>query len=79
MAEKTETKPKRAAKPKAAAEEASSSNVVIIKGKRPAVVFELADGEFTRIILSTNHAAKLINRLKLTAEPDDGDAQTSGS
>ena len=52
---------------------------VIVKGKRPAVVLELADGEFTRIILSTNHAAKLINRLKLTGEPDDGDAQTSTS
>ena len=42
-----------------------------------AVVLELADGEFTRIILSTNHAAKLIDRLKLPVELDESDAQPS--
>ncbi|WP_136708353.1 hypothetical protein [Agromyces sp. H66] len=41
------------------------SDFVIIKGKRQAVVLELNAGEFTRIILSTNHAAALIDRLKL--------------
>ena len=46
------------------------SDFVIVKGKRQAVVLELAAGEFTRIILSTNHAAELIDRLKLTATPD---------
>ena len=52
------------------------SDFVIVKGKRQAVVLELADGEFTRIILSTNHAAKLINRLKLPLGFDDPDAQS---
>ena len=47
---------------------------VIVKGKRPAVVLELANGEFTRIILSTNHAARLIDRLKLTVPPAAADA-----
>ena len=46
------------------------SDFVIIKGKRQAVVLELNPGEFTRIILSTNHAATLIDRLKLTDEPE---------
>lgn len=46
------------------------SDFVIIKGKRQAVVLELNAGEFTRIILSTNHAAALIDRLKLTDEPE---------
>jgi hypothetical protein len=41
------------------------SDFVIVKGKRPAVVLELAGGEFTRVIVSTNHAAKLIDSLKL--------------
>ncbi|WP_448002252.1 hypothetical protein [Agromyces bauzanensis] len=47
------------------------SDFVIIKGKRQAVVLELNAGEFTRIILSTNHAAALIDRLKLTDEALD--------
>lgn len=46
------------------------TDFVIIKGKRQAVVLELSAGEFTRIILSTNHAAALIDRLKLTDEPE---------
>ncbi len=41
------------------------SDFVIVKGKRQAVVLELAAGEFTRIILSTNHSAALIDRLAL--------------
>ena len=41
------------------------TDFVIIKGKRQAVVLELAAGEFTRIILSTNHSAALIDRLAL--------------
>jgi hypothetical protein len=41
------------------------TDFVIVKGKRQAVVLELAAGEFTRIILSTNHSAALIDRLAL--------------
>ncbi len=50
---------------------------VIVKGKRQAVVLELSGGEFTRIILSTNHSAALIDRLRLT-EPST-DVETDGS
>ena len=50
------------------------TDFVIIKGKRQAVVLELAAGEFTRIILSTNHSAALIDRLKLTVPPTATDA-----
>ncbi|KQM82137.1 hypothetical protein [Agromyces sp. Leaf222] len=46
---------------------------VIVKGKRQAVVLELAAGEFARIILSTNHAATLIDRLKLGETPSDAE------
>ena len=46
------------------------TDFVIVKGKRQAVVLELAAGEFTRIILSTNHSAALIDRLKV--EPPTG-------
>ena len=50
------------------------TDFVIIKGKRQAVVLELAAGEFTRIILSTNHSAALIDRLKLPVPPTATDA-----
>jgi len=50
------------------------TDFVIIKGKRQAVVLELAAGEFTRIILSTNHSAALIDRLELTVPPTATDA-----
>ena len=53
------------------------TDFVIVKGKRQAVVLELADGEFTRIILSTNHSAALIDRLKLTEPPAEADQSTS--
>ena len=53
------------------------TDFVIVKGKRQAVVLELADGEFTRIILSTNHSATLIDRLKLTEPPAEADPSTS--
>ena len=49
------------------------TDFVIVKGKRQAVVLELAAGEFTRIILSTNHSAALIDRLKVEP-PTDADA-----
>jgi hypothetical protein len=49
------------------------ADFVIVKGKRQAVVLELAAGEFTRIILSTNHSAALIDRLKLTEPPTETD------
>lgn len=56
------------------------SDFVIAKGKRPAVVIELAAGEFTRLIVSTNHAGALIDRLKLNSPPPaaepDADAET---
>ncbi|MDR6905633.1 hypothetical protein J2X63_001319 [Agromyces sp. 3263] len=49
------------------------TDFVIVKGKRQAVVLELADGEFTRLILSTNHSATLIDRLKLNEPPSVAD------
>lgn len=51
------------------------TDFVIVKGKRQAVVLELADGEFTRLILSTNHSATLIDRLKLNEPPSVADGQ----
>ncbi|MDQ2661711.1 MAG: hypothetical protein M3Y52_07550 [Actinomycetota bacterium] len=50
------------------------SDFVIVKGKRQAVVLELAAGEFTRIILSTNHSAALIDRLALGEPPPEPEA-----
>jgi len=50
------------------------TDFVIVKGKRQAVVLELAAGEFSRLILSTNHAAALIDRLKLTEPPTEAEA-----
>ncbi len=40
-----------------------------IKGKRQAVVLDLMDSEFSRVLLSTNHALHLVESLKLPA-PD---------
>ena len=53
------------------------TDFVIVKGKRQAVVLELADGEFTRLILSTNHSATLIDRLKLNEPPSAADGQSA--
>ena len=50
------------------------TDFVIIKGKRQAVVLELAAGEFTRIILSTNQSANLIDKLKLSEPPTEADS-----
>ena len=50
------------------------TDFVIVKGKRQAVVLELDAGEFTRIILRTNHSAALIDRLKVEP-PTDADTQ----
>lgn len=36
-----------------------------IKGKRQAVVIDLVDADFSRVILSTNHAPTLIASLKM--------------
>jgi hypothetical protein len=44
------------------------ADFIIVKGKRQAVVLELAGGEYARLIVSTNHAAELIDRLKVSAE-----------
>jgi hypothetical protein len=52
------------------------TDFVIVKGKRQAVVLELAAGEFTRVILSTNHSAALIDRLKVEP-PTDADGQAA--
>ncbi|WP_438856204.1 hypothetical protein [Agromyces sp. M3QZ16-3] len=52
----------------------SGSDFVLVKGKRQAVVLELSDGEFGRLVLSTSRATELIDRLKVGA-PDDDDAQ----
>ncbi|WP_308798404.1 hypothetical protein [Agromyces silvae] len=41
------------------------ADFVIVKGKRQAVVLELGGGEYARLIVSTNHAAELIDRLKV--------------
>ena len=41
------------------------TDFVIVKGKRQAVVLELAAGEFARLVLSTNRAAELIDKLKV--------------
>jgi len=45
----------------------SGSDFVLVKGKRQAVVLELSDGEFDRLVLSTSRAAELIDRLKVGA------------
>ncbi|WP_127791987.1 hypothetical protein [Agromyces sp. LHK192] len=50
------------------------SDFVIVKGKRQAVVLELAGGEFARLIISTNHAGALIDRLKVDPAADGPDA-----
>ena len=54
------------------------TDFVIIKGKRQAVVLELAAGEFTRLIVSTNHASALIDSLKL-GEPVEAPAPTEAN
>ncbi|MRX43938.1 hypothetical protein [Agromyces kandeliae] len=52
----------------------SGSDFVLVKGKRQAVVLELSDGEFGRLVLSTSRAAELIDRLKVGG-PSDDDAE----
>ncbi|GAA1057792.1 hypothetical protein GCM10017608_01940 [Agromyces luteolus] len=54
----------------------SGSDFVLVKGKRQAVVLELSDGEFDRLVLSTSRAAELIDRLKVGA-PDDDDVEAA--
>jgi hypothetical protein len=41
------------------------SDFVLVKGKRQAVVLELAAGEFARLVLSTSRASELIDKLKV--------------
>ena len=41
------------------------TDFVIVKGKRQAVVLELAAGEFARLVLSTNRASELIDKLRV--------------
>ncbi|GGI45206.1 hypothetical protein BCL57_000845 [Agromyces flavus] len=41
------------------------SDFVVVKGKRQAVVLELAGGEFARLVLSTNRAGELVEKLRV--------------
>ncbi|MBM7503072.1 hypothetical protein ACFPER_06290 [Agromyces aurantiacus] len=41
------------------------SDFVLVKGKRQAVVLELSGGEFARLVLSTNRAAELVEKLRV--------------
>lgn len=53
-----------------------------IKGKRQAVVIDLVDSEFSRVLLSTKHAPDLIASLKLPssdASPSSDALQGSGT
>ncbi|MGO7983487.1 hypothetical protein ACC691_37190, partial [Rhizobium johnstonii] len=38
---------------------------LVIKNKRQAVVIDIADGEYSRVIVRTNHAVDLIGSLKI--------------
>ncbi|WP_430646959.1 hypothetical protein [Agromyces sp. GXS1127] len=49
----------------------NGGDFVLVKGKRQAVVLELSGGEFGRLVLSTNRAAELIDKLKVGAPNDD--------
>ncbi|WP_353828723.1 hypothetical protein [Agromyces sp. SYSU T0242] len=53
----------------------NGSDFVIVKRKRQAVVLELSGGEFSRLLLSTSHAAQLIDRLKVGGPDDDAEPQ----
>ncbi|MFE5670232.1 hypothetical protein ACFQ58_01355 [Agromyces sp. NPDC056523] len=41
------------------------SDFVVVKGKRQAVVLELTGGEFGRLVLSTNRAGELVEKLRV--------------
>lgn len=51
------------------------ADFIIVKGKRQAVVLELGGGEYARLIVSTNHAAELIDRLKVAPADLEAEAQ----
>lgn len=55
------------------------TDFVLVKGKRQAIVLDLSAGEFTRLILTTNHAAELVDRLRLVAPPEPGSGSDAGS
>jgi hypothetical protein len=42
---------------------------IVVKNKRPTVIIDIADGEFARVVVSTNRAVELIGLLKV-AESD---------
>lgn len=42
---------------------------LVIKRKRQAVVLDIVDEEYSRVIVSTSHAADLINSLQIGVEP----------
>ena len=42
---------------------------LVVKGKRQAVVLDIEDEEYARVIVSTSHAADLIGSLSIGAEP----------
>ncbi|MEJ3405274.1 hypothetical protein WDJ51_11055 [Rathayibacter sp. YIM 133350] len=42
---------------------------LVVKNKRQAVVIDIAEGEFSRVIVSTPHAVDLISSLKISEDP----------
>lgn len=44
---------------------------IVVKNKRPTVIIDVADGEFARVVVSTNRAVELIGLLKIS-ETDAG-------
>lgn len=42
---------------------------LVVKNKRQAVIIDVDDEEYTRLILSTNHAADLVDALTIDAPP----------
>ena len=53
------------------------NDFVVVKGKRQAVVLELSGGEFGRLVLSTNRASELVEKLRIGV-PSGGRSHVSG-
>ena len=39
---------------------------IVVKNKRPSVIIDIDGGEFSRVVVSTNHAVDLIGLLKIS-------------
>ncbi|KQO96570.1 hypothetical protein [Leifsonia sp. Leaf264] len=39
---------------------------IVVKNKRPSVIIDIDGGEFSRVVVSTNHAVELIGSLKIS-------------